>query len=196
MGPRRAIAAALVSAVLIALYVALHSWVLLGLLAFTLLGVVADGAIWLRARRTLAIGDIAPKPAPGTHRVEARCDVPGLGVLEWRTDYESWCFDITVDDEPVVVGLEGDEAPTEIAKASWLAIRDRVPEVWFALAAYAARWGKDHGMPFEPSEAAATAIHVARAGEVEFRFEVASDLDGSWYAEVRDGVATSVGRDS
>src|SRR5437868_7741307 len=151
-GPRRAIAAAVISAILIALYVALHSWVLLGLLAFTVAGAAVDVTLSLRARRTLATGNVAPKPAPRAHRVEKRCDVPGVGVLEWRTDYESWCFDITVDDEPVVVGLEGDDGPTESAKTSWLAIRDRVPEVWFALAAHAARWGKDNGLPFEPSE--------------------------------------------
>jgi hypothetical protein len=116
----------------------------------------------------------------------------------------SWCVDVVVDDEPVVVSLSGGraEGPTQAARALWLKTRPRLPGLWAAVAEQMRTWtASARRDPISPSDLAMTGIHLkperfCEGGDLTVYFEVATDPDGSYYAPIRDDLPVGIHRDS
>lgn len=190
---------------LLGLYWWWSHWFVLVLLGLQVLFIVMETITWLDARRRLKHPELDSEPRRSVRRrpTEERQD-PDVGKIEWRPEEESWCTDYLLDDEQVVVRLDGtrEEGPKDASKAMWNAIKPRVPGLWAEVAAYANSWSVREGaVPLEASDLAVNGLDISpdnplEDGEVVFHFYAATDPDGSYFVPLHDGKPLLVHRDS
>jgi len=185
---------------LLALYRWWPHWPVLLALAVALLGMLFAAIRWFEARSSLR-RDPAPVVTTRLVRVQELRDDPELGTIEWQEDEESWCVGLSLDGETVVVRLEGTraEGPSDAARALWLSVAARVPELWSDVVHFACT--SFDAFPLVADDLALTSIHAAPAepldgGELIFFFEVATDPNGTYCVPLHDGRPLYVHRDS